>query len=302
MTTKVRIAVIVPAGPKDDALDTLASIVAYTAEPRVILVIDDARRFEGADGDRLRRLSADLVVLPAAPGAPGLHGGLMVKMAAAYRWLLERYEPQLVMRMDTDAVMLGPGIEDRAERAFAANPGAGLLGAYRIGPDGGCRDFSWAARQVRLAAGAPGLIHPRRRQVLRSWLRAARGNGYVDGEHVLGGAFVHSYAAVSALRQGGFLDTAGLFRRSPLGDDHLLSLMTIAAGYRLLDFGGPDSPMALTWLGLPAHPADLLARGKLVTHSARYWDTLGEPEIRAIFAAARAQDTDQAAGGRAERL
>ena len=37
----VRIAVIIPAGPGDDLLDTVASVLRYTDPSRVILVVDD---------------------------------------------------------------------------------------------------------------------------------------------------------------------------------------------------------------------------------------------------------------------
>jgi hypothetical protein len=67
-------------------------------------------------------------------------------------------------------------------------------------------------------------------------------------------------------------------------------MLTVAAGYRIGDFSGPDDPMALKWIGLPAHPDELLARGKLVTHSVRSWQDLDQAQIRAIFAAARRQD------------
>lgn len=66
-----------------------------------------------------------------------------------------------------------------------------------------------------------------------------------------------------------------------------MSLLTIAAGFRIEDFGRPADPMALKWQGLPAHPADLLAAGKLITHSVRSWRELEERQIRDIFAAAR---------------
>lgn len=77
---------------------------------------------------------------------------------------------------------------------------------------------------------------------------------------------------------------------SNLCDDHIMPLLTVAGGYRIADFGGPADPLALRWRGLPAHPLDLLAAGKLATHSVRSWADLDEQQIRAIFAEARAQD------------
>ncbi len=286
---RVRVAVIVPAGPRDDVFDTLDSVVRYTDSSRVILVIDDAGIGRMKDGpSRLRALSPDIAMIKAPTAPAGTRGGLWVKLSAGYRWVLDRYDPGLVLRMDSDALVIGPGLEAMAEQVFAADPGVGLLGSYRVGPDNGLRDFSWAARQLRREAGPRGLVHPRIRGHLRRYRGLALRNGYVDGEHVLGGALIHSAAAIHAIADNGWLDESRSLAQSRMCDDHLLSLLTVAAGFRMADFGGPDHPMALAWQGLPAHPAELLARGKLVTHSVRAFGDLTEEQIRASFAAARA--------------
>jgi len=283
--TKVRIAIVVPVGPcGDDYHDTLDSVLSYTDRSRVIVIMDDVAR----TGQSLADLTdpPDLVVYRPPAGLPdNAYSGLWVKLAAAYHWLLERYEPEMVLRLDTDALLLGPGIEVLAERAFAADPGLGLLGSYRIGPDGGQRDISWPARQLRVLAGARGLVHPGQRSLIRHYRRLARAHGYVDGEHALGGAVIFGGAAIGAMDRYGFF--ASTWPDVMLGEDHITSMLTIAAGYRIGDFGGPDDPMALKWIGLPSHPADLLAGGKLITHSVRSWQDLDEAQIRAIFADAR---------------
>ena len=114
----------------------------------------------------------------------------------------------------------------------------------------------------------------------------ADANGYEPGEHPLGGAYIHSGAAVRAMHRNGWLDLP-LLAHSGMGEDHLFSLLTVAAGFRIADFGGPDDPLAVRWRGLPAHPSQLLADGKLVTHSVRSWEDLDEAAIRRLFAAAR---------------
>jgi hypothetical protein len=286
---RVRVAVIVPAGPKDDVLDTLASVVRYTDPSRVILVVDDAGLGRTEEGlSRLKALSPDIAAIPAPAAPPGTFGGLWVKLSTGYRWILDRYDPGLVLRLDADALVIGPGLEAEAERMFASEPEAGLLGSYRVGPDNGVRDFSWAARRIRTETGPLGMRHPRMRQRLQNYRQLARRNGYVDGEHVLGAAYVHSSAAIRAIADNGWFEEARELGKSRIGDDHLISMLTVAAGFRIADFGGPEGPIAVTWRGLPAHPADLLAKGKLVTHSVRSWGTLTEQQIRALFAAARA--------------
>jgi hypothetical protein len=279
----VRIAVVIPAGPGDDIADTLASVLQYADPSRVVVVVDDTSSASALEPG----LTPDVTVMRAGPARPGTQGGLWVKTARAYRWILENYEPDMVLRLDADAVILGPGLEAAAEQAFGRHPGVGLLGAYRIGPDGGRRDFRPAARQLRAEIGPRGLRRPKLRAGLRRYVRLAREHGYVDGEHVLGCAFLLRAGAIRDIdRAGGF--SQPWLEASRLGDDQIMSLLTVAAGHQIADFGGPADPLALKWRGLPAHPSGLLAQGKLVTHSVRSWGDLTERQIRSTFAAARA--------------
>jgi hypothetical protein len=281
----VRIAIIIPAGPRDDVLDTLASVEQYADRSRVILVVDDSSAL-GSNGAFNRTRSADIAVIPAPRRAAGTYGGLWVKLAAGYSWILDTFEPRTILRLDADALMLRSGIEAAAERVFQEDATIGLLGSYRVGPDGGARDFSPAARALCAETGLSGLSHPRRWSSLRRYVHLARKSGYVDGEHALGGAYLHSYEAAFKLYTNGWFKQPWL-ATSKLGEDNIMALLTRAAGYRIADFGGPADPLALKWKGLPAHPADLLAGEKLVTHSVRSWGELTEQQIRNIFSESR---------------
>jgi hypothetical protein len=281
MPQPVRIAVIIPAGPRDDIADTLASVVQYTDSSRIIAVVNDTSRVLSFSD-----LSSDITVLDPAPARPGTDGGLWIKVAAAYRWVIEQFQPGVILRLDADALILRSGIEAAAEEAFARHPEAGLLGSYKVGPDGNPRDFQPVVRQLRNETGLPGLRHPRLWAGLRRHVKLAREHGYADGEHVLGCAYVHSFTAVEKIYRNGWLDQPWM-EASKLGDDQIMSLLTVASGYQIADFGGPSDPLAVKWRGLPAHPDELLAKGKLITHSVRSWESLAERQIRDIFAAAR---------------
>jgi hypothetical protein len=283
-----RIAVVLPVGPKDagGAFDTLASALYYLDKSRIIVVVDDTGGHTDF-GKRARELSPDIVVLPAPPRAPGGLGGLWVKIAAGYEWLFERYKPEITLRLDADALIIGAGIEECAIQEFARDLRVGLLGSYRVGTDGGLRDWSWPARRVRIETGFRGLRYPSRRMRLRQLTTLARKNAYVYGEHALGGSYIHSHEAAQDIYAKGWFDDPS-FATSKLGEDHIMALITVAAGFRIADFGRPEDPMALRWKGLPAHPDELLANKKLLTHSVRSWETLEESEIRSIFRAARA--------------
>lgn len=280
----VALAVVVPAGPQDQVGDTIASVLRYTEEPRMVVVVDDTGgRARAALAGRLGEVS----VIDAPLRAPGSLGGLWAKIAAGYRHVLDSFPFDVLLRLDADALLIGPGLAALAMARFEQDPTIGMLGSYRFGPDGGERSWSPAAERLHRECGALGLGHPHTRGTLRALRRLALANGYVPGEHALGGAYLHRASAVRAIAGRGWLDLDPL-RRSRLGEDHLFALITVAAGYRIADFGGPHDPLALAWQGLPASPPELLARRKLVTHSVRRWKDWGEQDVRRYFAEARA--------------
>jgi hypothetical protein len=248
--------------------------------PEQVLVIDDTRgRGIGMDDPRI------LVFTP--PDAPpGVYGGLFIKESAALRYLVENTDFDILLRLDADALILGPGIAEIAADRFARDPSLGALGAYRVGPDGGERDWAPAARLIKAAAGPLGLHHPAVRRRMRELVAIARDHGYTLGEHALGAAVLFRGDTIREMYQRGMLDYPEL-ARAHIPDDHILGLLTVAAGYRIGDFSGPDDPLAVCWHGLPAAPEDLLAAGKLITHSVRSWADMREAEIRQYFATQR---------------
>ena len=293
------LAVVIPAGPADDVADTVASVVHFTSPPRFIVVVDDTGH---AVQETLEALSSDVHVIPAPAKAPGAHGGLWVKLAAGYRHILDNFSFDVILRLDADALVIGNGIAKSASERFASDSRLGMLGSYRLGYDGGTRNWEPAARILDRECGLRGMDRPRMRQLLRTLRSIAVENGYVGGEHPLGGAYLHSRSAVHAIAERGWLSLSPL-RQSHLGEDHIFALLTHAAGFEIGDSAGPDDPMALDWKGLPAAPAELLARHKVVTHSVRFWGDLREAEIRATFANARRRlpttnDRDPGLGGR----
>jgi hypothetical protein len=277
------LAVVIPAGPSDDVVDTVSSVLHFTTAPRFVLIIDDTGRDMRV---ALEALSSDVCVIPAPLRARGAHGGLWIKLAAGYRHVLENFSFDVLLRLDADALVIGEGVAKVASERFALDNRVGMLGSYRVGPDGGTRSWSDAAKTLKQECGVRGMKHPRMRELLRSLRSVAIKSGYVAGEHALGGAYLHSPSAVRALSERGWLNLPPL-RHSHLGEDHLFALLTIAAGFGIADFGGPDDPFALKWKGLPSAPAELITRKKLVTHSVRSWGSLDEREIRAFFSEAR---------------
>ncbi|GAA3227959.1 hypothetical protein [Actinocorallia longicatena] len=277
-----RVAVVIPAGPRDDVVDTVHSVLHYLTDPAAVVVVDDTRGLR--DLSSLPALGVEIV--PAPGNARGGQGGLFVKLAAGFRHALDLGGFDLLLRLDADALVIGPGLEKAAAERFAAAPGVGMLGSYRIGPDGGRRDWTPAATSVRAESGPRGLRHPSLRARMRELVAAALPHGYEYGEHPLGGAYLLRADVLGELGARGWLDLPEL-ARSKAGEDHLFGLLVRAAGYAIGDFGGPDDPLAVRWKGLPASP-DELVHDKMVTHSVRHWADLTETEIRRRFAGHRA--------------
>ena len=280
---RVRVVVVMPVGPDDDAVDTIASAQHYLGPSRAILVVDDTG--DPSRGAAIDQLGDEVHVIHSS-GDPGKTGGLFLKIGAAYRYALERFNFDVLLRLDADALIIGPRPEEDALTKFAAEPELGLLGSFRVRSDGVTRSMASAAKLLRHEAGWLGIRNPPRRRTLRNWLIEARTHGYADGEHALAAAYFHRRECVDDIARRGWFDRAPL-NSSKLGDDHLISLLTVAAGWRLGDFGGPDDILALRWRGLPIHPEELLLRQKKITHSVRAWGDMDERAIRAKFAAAR---------------
>ena len=283
----LRTAVVIPAGPRDDLVDTLDSVLRYVDRPRLIVVVDDTgRRHRAATLVPGDVAGDEIAVVAADPSAPGGLGGLWVKLCQGFRVVQEAGPWDVVLRMDADALLIGPGLAAMAADRFADDHGIGVLGSFRVGPDGRRRDWRPAAKRLRSETGLRGLRRPPVRRCVRELVRLGAAHGYEAGAHPLGGAYLLAPRLLDAWSGLGWLSLQPL-ARSRLGEDHICGLLTSAAGFRTVDMGGPADPIAVTWRGLPAPPAELLARKKLVVHSVRSYRESSEPAVRREFRAAR---------------
>lgn len=273
--TGSRMVVVIPAGPNDIAVDTLQSVLHY-ADPELVIVIDDTH------GRGINFSHDKIVTLPAV--AHGGQGELWVNLATAFRYAVESIQFDVLLRLDTDALLLGLGLAEAAATKFKQNPDVGALGAYRFSCDGGARDWTPARRILMAETGLRGLRYQSCRRILRALITSAP--GYILGEHALGGAVIYRGEMIREMHRRDLLDFPAL-ANSNLGEDHIFGLITVAAGYRTDDFSQPGDPMAVRWKGLPSAPSELLKARKLVTHSIRSWDGMSEQEIREYFIAAR---------------
>lgn len=281
-----RTVVVIPAGPRDDVADTVDSVLTHLGPSRHVVVVDNTR---GARPDDMASLVAepDVTVVRPRIGGEGTLGALYGKVAEAMADVLEDWDFELLLRLDADALLIGPGLDDAALSVLDADQGIGLLGSYRTASDGSARAFAPARTTLKRDLSWRNRYRdPRLRAEVARLRRLARRHGFVDGEHVLGACCLLPRRAVEGLRDVGALDATALVSSS-MCDDHLLSLCVRAAGLRIADFGRPGDPVAVRWKGLPASPEELLARGVAATHSVRSYGDLDEEAIRAAFRRAR---------------
>ena len=277
--------VVVPVGPSHDmkfVRDTIDSVGQFLPTSRLI-VLDDT------GGDAFRQVTpAHAAVIVTPDGYQGLEGQLYRRLSLGFREAL-RQPFDLLLRLDTDAVLLGGTFAERATRIFTENPRIGALGSYRRNYDGTPRSYSWPAWRIRRMLTAEARRDPARAlRIGRLVLRAHRHGGYVRGEFIQGGATIYSAAAIRALERAGLLDDKRV-ARSGMQEDHIFGLCLRSLGFEMLDFGTAydDLPFGLTWQGLPASPEELVGAGKEIIHSTKSFGPREEPEIRAVFLEAR---------------
>lgn len=282
-------AVLIPAGPgrvererTHDLLDALA-----THEPRLlrdVVVVDDDRRPRAAFP-----LSVDVIANPRAGRGIGTLGGTVAATLAGLAHLHAVARGAWVLRLDTDALVIGP-VAERVEAAW--RPRDGILGSCTRTPGGAPRDLRACARAVRrheLPVWA--WRHPPRRPwwlrpadpFVRGVLRSARRAGYAPGEHCIAAGCALSAPLVAALAGRGWLARPERWLGARLGDDLVLGAMARACGLALRDL---HAVFGVTHVGLAGTPEELRARGYGVVHSTKNDPRLSEAEIRAQFAGA----------------
>jgi hypothetical protein len=291
---KIRLVTVIPAAFRDDVVDTVESLRHYIRGAQAMVIIDDTRG-QKPELHRLRRASSDIHVLSAPVARPGARGGLWAKVSYGFQYALDTFAFDALLRLDADALVIGPGAEDAAIAHLSRRLSVGAVGAHVLGATGGRRDWSPAARALRREAGILGLTDPARRGLLRGAVSRAAVHGYRPGEHPLGCAVFYAPRAVQAMSERGWLRSPEL-ARSNMIDDHIFGLLTAASGFAMEDLGTPGDPLSVTWKGLARPPEELAASRARIVHSVRSFQQRTEPEIRSFFAARRAADLGVGAG------
>jgi hypothetical protein len=279
----VRVAVVMPVGPGQQELERCrVAAESLTREPSVrrLVLVDDT-------GDRLAGIDGPGVVTVPHP-LRGSRANRFDRIAAAtlagLEWVAERDAADLVMKLDTDSLVIAPFAEKLS--SALADPAIGMAGSYDITCNGDPRSFLPWVRKVRRASR---IVQPRRIALSRrAWrarriIRQARQRGYVWGEHPLACAVAVTRPALEAMRdEGRFLDPL-TFLGTGLGDDPILAILVRRAGLRIVGHVRDGETFAVAWHGLPDTPSRLAERGYSIIHSVKNDERFSEREIIESF-------------------
>ncbi len=281
MSAPPRLVVVVPIGPgcqPEFVADTLESVDCYSVPGRRLLLLDNSGR--GTARKFADRPRTEVLVTPWRGSGGALYMSLSAGFAAALR------EPfDVLLRLDTDALVAGSGYEACAARYFAHHPRIACLGSYRTGYDGSARSFAPPRRQLTRYFVRRAVRYPMGAAHVGLLVGRALRHGYELGESVLGGACLYSHRGLSALCRAGLLGDQAL-ARTGLEEDHIFALALRSLGFAFSAFGSEDDdlPMGVKWIGLPASPEELISKRKAIIHSTRKWNDLDEGAIREVFA------------------
>jgi hypothetical protein len=264
--------------------DTAKSLTAWEPDARWLVLVDD-----GVDDRGLTQPvdpGLEVVVLPHP--LRGRNGGFSDRIAAGVlaglAWIARNTDADVVLRLDTDALVIAP-FADKLAGVFA-DESIGLVGSYDADCNGRPRDLgAWAPTVLANTR----LVQPRRIAAMgrgvrvRRYIGEARAAGYTWGEHALACALALPRRTVDALDRDGALNDPKLFMRSGLGDDPVLALLVRRAGYRLAGHVDEGQTFGVAWRGLPDAPDRLAARGYSIIHSIRNDPHHSEADIRRHF-------------------
>ena len=286
---------VMPIGPDSSCefiRDSIHSFIHYTRSAYKIILADDSHQGIGA-AIAATVPGCDVIVSKARLGG---WAGLYINLSLAFAHALQHYRFKALLKLDTDALVIGPAPEKEAVELFTANPHMGIAGQYPNDYFGNPWDIEWPRRRILNGTRTWKFIkRPFANLALMKLYKQALQNGYRTGESVFGGAYFMSEPLLIQLHASGLLPYEK-FRSLNLGEDHLFSLLAKATGFALGCLSAEGMPFGCAWKGLPVSPHQLAQDNKKIIHSVRYWKEMKETEIRAYFSAKRKPLSQVAAG------
>jgi hypothetical protein len=289
----VDLVIVIPVGPTCKikfVLDTISSVLYYVHCKYKIILSDDSQNPNVHD--RVKQHYPEVIILKHKKNH-GKEMGLYITLSKAYCFALDEFDFSALLRLDTDALIIGNNPEVPILEFLKKNPSIGLAGRYVKGlhsPDDFGNVWGNGGRQLIVAIAKMFtkyfIRHPFINWRIRQLLFKAINNGYELGELVFGGAYVFSRTALDTLRYNNLLPLKNVMG-ARLEEDHFFTLLIVSTGLSLGDLASASGPFACTWKGLPATPENLYSANKKIIHSTRYFGEMKEEEIRSFFESKR---------------
>lgn len=279
LTDVILVLPIGPGTPAHFVVDTIESYQYYSKHPFEVVLADDSHQDVG---NKVRQALPFCHLIHTRKSMGGW-AGLYITLSVAYRYALENFRFRAILKLDTDALVIGPEPEKEALELFRSDPLAGMAGQYPFTYNGEPWNIAWPRQRILNSTRSWKFIaRPKANFGLMGYYRRALKNGYITGESVFGGSYFFSSACLRRLNEEMLLPRHS-FKALNLGEDHLFSLLTKALGFSLNSLSGANGPMGCGWKGLPAPPEQLIADGKKIIHSTREWENWDETAIRAFY-------------------
>ena len=271
---QVDLAVNIAVGPKwlTQTADTLDSIEHYLAAECdiAVVVVDDSGEDDTA-AMLQQRSGKRFVVLRREK--PFMFKRNIHATCLGYDYVVKHFQPKLVMKIDTDALITGYGLFRDAIEFHMQNPNVGIFGKHLTNPDGSIKSYKM---HTDLLAGE---LHPsnlRGRVKLMigrgPWylpiVRRAQRNGWGLGENVFGGGYFMTPDCLSALSANGYLTPSNEKWHGRLQvEDVYFTMCAVASGFSPGHFAAPWGPLAMLWQSLPFPAREIHERGYKFIHS-----------------------------------
>jgi hypothetical protein len=259
-----RHAVVLPVGPghAQNVLDTIDSIMFYSGAEMTLIIVDD-HTDDGTYAALQSVKDKRIVLLRNAKGFG--YAGLQVSTARALQECARRGPFDLVLRIDTDALVTGSQVCNLARGFLERNPHVGICGRHMIDYSGRSKRYDMHTRTMIERVGFP----PRadRHEGGIGWIaNLALRNGWGLGENIFGGAYFLRFECVRRMIDMGFFENIE-DPRTWISEDVFFTMCALATGYDRAHFAAPTAPLALTFECMPALAADLKTAGMEIIHS-----------------------------------
>src|SRR5258708_5421415 len=282
-------AVIVPIGPGETELrrfsDLLESLWSYEPDARLCVAIDSSPEARDLPisplwcGCRFVTLRA-----PYRGQGKALFGRLSAGILLALRTVFEQGPFEFVLRMDTDALIVGP-FRDAVLGFIGQHPEAGMVGT--LGST--CRRdvYYYGCEKTSVSDVFTALDNNPASTRVQEHANLAVENGYEGKEYCQGGVYVLPFETVQRMSSAGLLATPEDWLPLAVPEDVMIGMYARTVGLRSEDFSLPGEPFGNHHRGLAYSPPEIVRRGYSLIHSTKGDVDYSEWHIRRYFRALR---------------